>query len=743
VKASHSLVTGIISTTQKGAGFVDLPEKSGSKRSRAEIREDSIYIDVGKLKTALNGDTVEVKVKVAVRDGEKKREGEVVSIIERARKNYVAVIKFEKNQCLALADDRKMYTNILLSRDEAKKVKEDDKVYLSLLPWTDPNKLPEGKVIRVLGKKGVNDVEMESIVLESGFEVGFPEAVEKEAESIGQAEKVTSKEEIVARRDFRDVLTFTIDPFDAKDFDDAISFRALQSTVVGKSEGVGQPGSIENARAVSSNNLAGESNSLKENLNVGQNLSSANPSLNQASTSKHSKSTGTSNNTQLYEIGVHIADVSHYVREGTALDREAVKRGCSIYLVDRTIPMLPEVLSNDLCSLKPHEDKLCFSAVFVMDAQGKVHESWFGKTIINSAYRFTYETAQAAIEGKIDNMDKYSSGFQKKEDALPALQYSKQLVTLNNIAKLLQKEKFSKGAIEFEQEEIKFKLDENGKPIGVYAKERFDAHKLVEEYMLLANREVAKYIFHSIKRKGPKDTGAIYRIHDVPDREKMINLSVFVKALGYDLKTKDGEVTAKDFNNLLNQIEDTPHESLIRTAAIRSMQKAIYSTKNIGHFGLAFDFYTHFTSPIRRYPDLLVHRILHKHLKNEPFKDTEFAVLDKVAASSTEREIDAADAERSSKKLKQVEYMSSRIGQTFTGTISGVTKWGIYVEENETKSEGMIGFRNLGDDFFHFDPKTYCVSGEKTKKKYTLGDQITFKVMGADLDKKSLDYGLV
>lgn len=685
MKASHSLVTGIISTTQKGAGFVDLPEKSGSKRSKAEIREDSIYIDVGKLNTALNGDTVEVKVKSQIKDGEKKKEGEVVSIIERARKNYVAVIKFEKNQCLALADDRRMYTNIMLSGDEAKKVKEDDKVYLSLLPWTDPNKLPEGKVIRVLGKKGVNDVEMESIVLESGFEVGFPEGVEKEAESIGQAEKVTSKEEIAARRDFRDVLTFTIDPFDAKDFDDAISFRALSS---GKVDEIG-------------------------------------------------------NAEQLYEIGIHIADVSHYVRPGTALDKEAVKRGCSIYLVDRTIPMLPEVLSNDLCSLKPHEDKLCFSAVFIMDAQGKVHESWFGKTIINSTYRFTYETAQAAIEGTIDNMDKYSSGFQKKEDALPALQYGKQLVTLNNIAKLLQKEKFSKGAIEFEQEEIKFKLDENGKPIGVYAKERFDAHKLVEEYMLLANREVAKYIFHSIKRKGPKDTGAIYRIHDVPDREKMINLSVFVKALGYDLKTKDGEVTAKDFNNLLNQIEDTPHESLIRTAAIRSMQKAIYSTKNIGHFGLAFDFYTHFTSPIRRYPDLLVHRILHKHLKNEPFKDTEFAVLDKIAASSTEREIDAADAERSSKKLKQVEYMSSRIGQTFTGTISGVTKWGIYVEENATKSEGMIGFRNLGDDFFNFDPKTYCVSGEKTKKKYTLGDQITFKVMAADLDKKTLDFGLV
>lgn len=745
MKNSHATVIGTISTTQKGAGFVDLPEVAGSKRSKAAIKEDSIYIDVGNLKTALNGDKVEVRLKSASRNTEKKREGEVLRVLERAKKNYVAVIKFEKNQCLALPDDRKMYTNILLPKEEAGKVKEDDKVYLSLLPWTDPNQLPQGKVIRILGKKGLNDVEMESIVLESGFEVGFPEAVEREAEAIGQAEKTISKEEVARRRDFRNVLTFTIDPFDAKDFDDAISFRALSPGKVDEMEHAETSHLIENIQsntatsinssnvfAAISNNVTDNSDTLKENSK-----------LNQTHTSKHYKASGDSNSSQLYEIGVHIADVSHYVREGTALDKEAVKRGCSIYLVDRTIPMLPEILSNELCSLKPHEDKLCFSAVFKIDEAGRIKDRWFGKTIINSTYRFTYETAQAAIEGTIDNMDKYSNGFQKKEDALPALKYSNELVVLNKIAKILQKEKFSKGAIEFEQEEIKFKLDENGKPIGVYTKERFDAHKLVEEYMLLANREVAKYIFDSIKRKGRKDTGSIYRIHDVPDREKITDLSLFVKALGYDLKTKDGEVTAKDFNNLLNQIEDTPHESLVRTAAIRSMQKAVYSTKNIGHFGLAFDFYTHFTSPIRRYPDLLVHRILHKHLRNEPFKDTEFAILDKIAASSTEREIDAADAERSSKKLKQVEYMSSRIGQTFTGTISGVTKWGLYVEEDGTKSEGMIGFRNLGDDYFNFDPKTYSALGEKSGKKYTLGDKITFKVLSADLDKKTLDFGLV
>jgi ribonuclease R len=323
------------------------------------------------------------------------------------------------------------------------------------------------------------------------------------------------------------------------------------------------------------------------------------------------------------------------------------------------------------------------------------------------------------------------------------MKYRTELVTLDKLAKILKKDKFSKGAIEFEQDEVKFKLDDKGKPIGVYQVERIDTHKLVEEFMLLANREVAKYIFDSIKKKGKRDTGAIYRIHDVPDKDKIKELALFVKALGYSLPAKDGVVTARDINHLLDQIEDTPHESLIRTAAIRSMQKAIYSTVNVGHFGLAFDFYTHFTSPIRRYPDLLVHRILSKHLHNEPFGDGEIGTFQKIAASSTEREINAAGAERESKKLKQVEYMSSRIGQVFEGVISGVTKWGMYVEERETKSEGMIGMRNIGSDYYNFDEKTYSIVGEKTKKRFTLGDPIKFKVLSADVDKKTLDYGIV
>jgi ribonuclease R len=474
----------------------------------------------------------------------------------------------------------------------------------------------------------------------------------------------------------RQTMTFTIDPFDAKDFDDAISFKVL-SPVDGKKR---------------------------------------------------------------YEIGVHIADVSHYVREGSALDKEAVKRGCSIYLVDRTIPMLPEVLSNDVCSLNPHEDKLTFSAIFVMDDNAQVIERWFGRTVMNSTHRFTYETAQAAIDGDASSVVTHSSGTQPVALAESGMKYREELSTMNRLAKILQKEKFAAGAIEFETEEIKFKLDEQGKPIGVYKKVRLDTHKLVEEYMLLANREVAKFIFDSIKKKGHRDTGAIYRIHDMPDKEKIADLATFVKALGYDLRVKDGTVTARDLNKLLEQVEGTPHESLIRTAAVRSMQKAVYSTKNIGHFGLAFDFYTHFTSPIRRYPDLLVHRVLAKHLNQEPFGDRDIVTFQHIAETSTKREIDASDAERSSKKLKQVEYMSSRVGQTFEGTISGVSEWGVYVEENESRSEGMIKLRDLGNDFYSFNQKSYSIIGERSKQAFTLGDPITFKVVGADLDKKILDY---
>lgn len=654
MKDKEKIITAKISTIQKGVGFIDVPDS----------KEDSIFVENEGLNTALNGDTVEVRVSQRTVRGVTEKIGRVLKIVDRAKTKFVGIAIPDKDAWRIVPDDKRMYVPILVSKQEAKNLKENDKAYVEMLPWNDPKVLPQGKVIKILGKKGVNDVEMESIVLEKGFETGFPAGVLKEAEKIGHEGKKISAEEIAKRRDMRGTPTFTIDPFDAKDFDDAISFKI--------------------------------------------------------------------NADGLYEIGVHIADVSHYVREGTALDKEAVKRGCSIYLVDRTIPMLPEVLSNDVCSLNPHEDKLSFSAIFTMNDKAEIKSRWFGKTIMNSSHRYTYESAQAVIDG---------SSVSKSDTE--GLVYGEHLTILNRLAKILQKNKFSRGAIEFEQDEVKFKLDEDGKPVGVCVKERLDTHKLVEEYMLLANREVAKFIFDSIKKKGKNDTGAIYRIHDTPDKDKINDLAIFVRALGYDLHTQDGVVTAHDLNHLLDQIEGTPHESLIRTATVRSMQKAIYSTVNIGHFGLAFDFYTHFTSPIRRYPDLLVHRILAKHLHGEPFGDRDIVVFQKIAESSTKREIDASEAERSSKKLKQVEYMSVRLGQTFKGTISGVAKWGIFVEEEESRSEGMIAFKNLGSDFFVFDPKTYSITGEKTGKVFTLGDVVTFKVVGADLDKKVLDYALV
>ena len=667
----HKTLSGVISTTQKGAGYIDDPDP----------KKDSIYVEAGFLNTALNRDTVEVVLKEKSIRGVRQMVGEVIRVITRAKENYVGIVAEDKDGFYLIPDDRKMYVQIRISKDSAASglkstFKKDDKVQVRLNSWTDAKVMPTGSVIKVLGAKGNNNVEMESIVLEKGFQVGFPPAVEKEADEIERTSKDVSPAELAKRRDMRGTLTFTIDPFDAKDFDDAISFKDM---------GGGR-----------------------------------------------------------YEIGVHIADVSHFVRPGTALDKEAVKRGCSVYLVDRTIPMLPEALSNGLCSLNPHEDKMSFSAIFVIDDQAHIHERWFGKTVMNSTHRYTYETAQAALEDDTSAAVRYSKGIQTAAMAEPGMKYKTELATLNKIAKILQKEKFFKGAIDFEQDEVKFRLDQDGRPVGVYVYERFDAHKLVEEYMLLANREVAKFVFDSIKRKGKRDTGAIYRIHETPDKEKMHELAGFVKALGYDLHLgKDGIVTAKDISHLLDQVEDTPHESLVRVAAIRSMQKAIYSTKNIGHFGLAFDFYTHFTSPIRRYPDLLVHRVLDQHLNDQPFGDRDIMTFQTIAESSTAREIDAAQAERESRKLKQVEYMQTRVGQTFEGVISGVTKWGMYVEEKESRSEGMIGMRALGDDFYNFNERTYSIVGERTKVKYTLGDKVTFKVMAADLDKRTLDYALV
>lgn len=641
-------------TTGKGIGFVN-DEKN-------PFPED-VMIPAGNLNTALNGDIVEVQLDPP-RKGERQT-GKVVRVVKRARSTFVGTIEMHRGVAMFMPDDYRLYADFILPAERLKGGKAGDKVQIKMVSWNDPHKEPTGEVLRVLGQKGTHGVEMESIVLDKGFDTSFPADVEQEAEAIEKNKANIMAAEIATfgrpdgRRDMRQTPTFTIDPVDAKDFDDAISFKPAGTDA---------------------------------------------------------------NGAALYEIGVHIADVSHYVREGNALDREALRRGSSVYLVDRTIPMLPEILSNDVCSLNPGEDKLTFSAIFLMDGSGAVRERWFGRTVINSAKRFTYEEAQQILNEKA------------------GLHFS-ELNTLNGIAKKLLASRRAAGAIEFEQDEIKFKLDAAFRPIGVYRKERTDTHRLVEEFMLLANREVATFIYDSVKKHSLRTTGGLYRIHDAPVQEKIENLGILIRALGHYFP-ETGKITAKDLNAMLASIAGTPEASLIQTATVRSMSKAVYSTKNIGHFGLAFSFYTHFTSPIRRYPDLLVHRILANHLYTRKFSSTDVARFERIALQSTEREIAAAEAERASVKYKQVEYMQGHIGETFKGVISGVTEWGIYIEEVGTKCEGIVPLRNL-DDFYELDKKSYSLVGRRTKRRFRLGDKVTFKVMSGDLERKTLDYALV
>jgi len=633
-------LSGIISVNSKGTGFLENPA----------FKED-IEIPRELLHTALHRDEVEVKL-LPKRD-KWRQTAEVTEIVRRAKMRFVGVLEDSKKGFACVPDDKRVYTDILIPSTEAGSGKVGDKVYVEITEWNEVVGYPVGKVLEVIGRHGEHNAEMKSIVLERGLAYDYPLPVIHEAEIIEKKEKKITQEEIAKRRDIRHVTTFTIDPIDAKDFDDAISVQKL-----------------ENGR---------------------------------------------------YEIGVHIADVSHYVREGTALDREARERGFSVYLVDRTIPMLPEVLSNELCSLNPHEDKLSFSSIFVMDENGRIYDRWFGKTVMNSNKRFTYEAAQEVMDRG-------------------AGEYYEELMLLNTIAKKLRKEKEDRGAIDFEQDEIKFELDANGKPLRIIKKSRKDTHKLVEEFMLLANREVAHFMAKAIDKK----SGAfLYRIHDVPVMERIENLTILVRALGHVLPVTKKGVSVKDLKALFSKIEGKAEESLIKTAAIRSMAKAVYSTQNIGHYGLAFEYYTHFTSPIRRYADLIVHRLLQRELVGGKISTGEVGMYQKIATENSEKEVRAAEAERASIKYKQVEYMMDRIGQTFDGTVSGVTAWGIYVEDKATKSEGMVSLRSMTDDYYTLLEKEYAVVGEKTKKRITLGDSVRFKIVGADLERKTLDYALV
>ncbi|MDE1875068.1 MAG: ribonuclease R [Patescibacteria group bacterium] len=655
---------GILSVNSKGVGFVGDPAlagadgkpgiKPGAKRGK---KEEDYEIQPEALHTAMHKDEVEVRP-LGVKSRWGRDLAEVVRIVKRDKMRFVGAIEDAANGFALVPDDKRLYKDIYIARADAKDpntgklATHGDKVYAEIVAWDEKKGYPEGKVLEIIGRKGEHNAEMRAIVLERGLAYDFPAAVVAEAEEIERNKAITDAERKL-RRDFSDTPTFTIDPVDAKDFDDAISMKFFDN--------------------------------------------------------------GT------YEIGVHIADVSHYVREGTALDREARSRGFSVYLVDRTIPMLPEVLSNDVCSLNPDEDKLTFSSVFVMNDKGEVLNRWFGKSIIRSWKRFTYEGAQDVLEGK-------------------SHEHQKELIKLNEIAKKLREKKEEEGAIDFETDEVKFELDRLGKPIRVYKKVRKDAHKLVEEFMLLANREVAHFMYQAAE----KNRGAfLYRIHDQPVTEKIDNLAILVRAMGYHLPVGKKGVAVRDLKHLFKQIEGTTEESLIKTAAIRSMAKAVYSTQNIGHYGLAFEYYTHFTSPIRRYADLIVHRLLHRELVKGKIAAGEMAKYEKIAQDNSDKEIKAAEAERASIKYMQVQYMSERVGQVFEGTISGVSEWGIYVEDKETKCEGMVRLKDMTDDYYVWDEKAYAVVGEKTGKRYSLGDTVRFKVVGADLEKRTLDYAIV
>ena len=597
---------------------------------------------------AMNND--KVKIAFFAKRKHHDAEGEVIEILERANDTFVGTLEVEKSYAFLVTENRTLANDIFIPKDKLKGGKTGDKAVVKVIEWPDKAKNPIGQVIDILGKAGDNTTEMHAILAEFGLPYVYPQAVEKAADKIPA--EITA-EEIARREDFRKVTTFTIDPKDAKDFDDALSIRKL-----------------------------------KDNL---------------------------------WEVGVHIADVTHYVKEGSIIDKEAEKRATSVYLVDRTIPMLPERLCNFLCSLRPHEEKLAFSVIFDITEKGDVKNSRVVHTVIYSDRRFTYEEAQQIIETK--NGD-----------------FKDEVLMLDTIAKALREKRFAAGAINFDRYEVKFEIDEKGKPVSVYFKESKDANKLVEEFMLLANRTVAEQIGRL--PKGKKAKVLPYRIHDLPDPEKLDNLNQFIARFGYKLRTSGTKTDiSKSINHLLDDIQGKKEENLIETVSIRAMQKARYSTHNIGHYGLAFDYYTHFTSPIRRFPDMMVHRLVTKYLDGG--RSVSESKYEDLCDHSSNMEQIAANAERASIKYKQVEFMSERVGQTYDGVISGVTEWGLYVELNENKCEGMIPMRDLDDDYYEFDEKNYCLRGRRKNHTYSLGDAITVKVARANLEKKQLDFALV
>ncbi len=678
-----------------------------------EGREGDILINARDLNGAIDGDIVKVLVWAKKKKGSDRTEGEVIEILQRGRAELVGTIEIMPNYAFVVASSKKIFGDIFVSKNDLKEAQHGDKVIVKITKWAEGERKMEGFVKEVLGKSGENNTEMHAILAEFGLPIHFPENIEKEADAIPV--KILASE-IKKRRDFRKITTFTIDPVDAKDFDDALSFEFL------------------------------------ENGN--------------------------------YEVGIHIADVTHYVKPESNLEQEAYQRATSVYLVDRVVPMLPEKLSNGLCSLRPNEDKLTFSAVFEITPDAQVVKEWFGRTIIHSDKRFSYEEAQEqlnseqlavnseqnndvhiltnnvalldSIEDKVTNNADNSieeepkkKGRKKKvEEVEPNIEnqisnndlnFKKELNILNHLAHKLRDERFAKGAVNFETVEVKFQLDENGKPLGIYQKVRVDSHKLIEEFMLLANKKVAEYVFN-LKKSEPRNT-MVYRTHDAPDPEKLKNFSTFAKRFGYTVDTDTSKISAS-FNELMHDVEGKPEQNILENLAVRTMSKAKYSTDPIGHFGLAFPFYSHFTSPIRRYPDMMAHRMLQHYLDGgEPL---ERASWEQRCKHSSEQEKMAAEAERSSIKYKQVEYMSLMDeGKVWDGIISGVTEFGIFVEITETASEGLVRMVDLKDDFYDYDRENYRIVGQRNGRVFTFGDKLQVKVKECNLARRSMDLILV